>query len=76
MIGSNGDCRNWEIIMASYNKIGAAIAPTGQLYNSSLTFEKVNNQRYKTLNFEKVIASKIITNEKNWQIEQFCPLHC
>ena len=63
VIGSNGDYRDWGAIMASDNPIDAARAATGQLYNSSLTYEMVNEASYGTLAFADELAAKTLTDE-------------
>ena len=63
VIGSNGDYRDWGAIMASDNPIDAARAATGQLYNSSLTYEMVNDASYGTLAFSDELATNTLTTE-------------
>jgi NAD(P)-dependent dehydrogenase (short-subunit alcohol dehydrogenase family) len=63
VIGSNGDYRDWGAIMASDNPIDAARAATGQLYNSSLTYELVNDASYGTPAFADELAAKSLTDE-------------
>ena len=63
VIGSNGDYRDWGAIMASDNPIDAARAATGQLYNSSLTYEMVNSASYGTPAFADELAAKSLTDE-------------
>ena len=63
VIGTNVDYRDWEAIMASDNPIYAARAATGQLYNSSLTYEMVNDASYGTLAFADELAAKTLANE-------------
>ena len=63
VIGSNGDYRDWGAIMGSDNPIDAARAATGQLYNSSLTYEMVNEASYGTLAFADELAAKTLTDE-------------
>ena len=63
VIGSNGDYRNWGAIMASDNPIDAARAATGQLYNSSLTYEMVNSASYGTPEFADELAAKSLTDD-------------
>jgi hypothetical protein len=63
VIGSNGDYRDWGAIMASDNPIDAARAATGQLYNSSLTYELVNDASYGTITFADELAAKSLTVE-------------
>ena len=63
VIGSNGDYRDWGAIMASDNPIDAARAATGQLYNSSLTYEMVNDASYGTPAFAGELAAKSLTAE-------------
>jgi hypothetical protein len=63
VIGSNGDYRYWGAIMASDNPIDVARAATGQLYNSSLTYEMVNDASYGTPAFAGELAAKSLTAE-------------
>jgi hypothetical protein len=63
VIGSNGDYRDWGAIMASDNPIDAARAATGQLYNSSLSYELVNDASYGTPAFADELAAKSLTAE-------------
>ena len=49
--------------MASDNPIDAARAATGQLYNSSLTYEMVNSASYGTPAFADELAAKSLTDE-------------
>ena len=63
VIGSNGDYRDWGAIMASDNPIDAARAATGQLYNSSLSYELVNGASYGTPAFADELAAKSLTAE-------------
>ena len=63
VIGSNGDYRDWGAIMASDNPIDAARAATGQLYNSSLSYELVNDASYGTPAFADELAAKSLTDE-------------
>ena len=63
VIGSNGDYRDWGAIMASDNPIDAARAATGQLYNSSLAYELVNDASYGTPAFADELAAKSLTDE-------------
>ena len=63
VIGSNGDYRDWESIMASDNPIDAARAATRQLYNSSLTYEMVNAASYGTPAFADELAAKSLSDE-------------
>jgi len=63
VIGNNGDYRDWGAIMASDNPIDAARAATGQLYNSSLSYELVNDASYGTLDFADELAAKTLTDE-------------
>ncbi len=63
VIGSNGDYRDWGAIMASDNPIDAARAATGQLYNSSLSYELVNDASYGTATFADELAAKSLTAE-------------
>ena len=63
VIGSNGDYRDWGAIMASDNPIDAARAATGQLYNSSLTYEMVNSASYGTPAFADELAAKSLTDD-------------
>lgn len=63
VIGSNGDYRDWGAIMASDSPIDAARAATGQLYNSSLTYEMVNDASYGTPTFADELAAKSLTDE-------------
>ena len=63
VIGSNGDYRDWVAIMASDNPIDAARAATGQLYNSSLSYELVNDASYGTPAFADELAAKSLTDE-------------
>ena len=63
VIGSNGDYRDWGAIMASDKPIDAARAATGQLYNSSLTYEMVNSASYGTPAFADELAAKSLTDE-------------
>ena len=63
LIGSNGDYRDWVAIMASDNPIDAARAATGQLYNSSLSYELVNDASYGTPAFADELAAKSLTDD-------------
>ena len=63
VIGSNGDYRDWGAIMASDNPIDAARVATGQLYNSSLTYEMVNSASYGTPAFADELAAKSLTDD-------------
>jgi len=63
VIGSNGDYRDWGAIMASDNPIDAARAATGQLYNSSLSYELVNDASYGTPAFADELAAKSLTDD-------------
>ena len=63
VIGSNEDYRDWGAIMASDNPIDAARAATGQLYNSSLSYELVNDASYGTPAFADELAAKSLTDE-------------
>ena len=63
VIGSNGDYRDWGAIMASDNPIDAARAATGQLYNSSLSYEMVNSASYGTPAFADELAAKSLTDD-------------
>ena len=49
--------------MASDNPVDAARAATAQLYNSSLTYEMVNDASYETLAFADKLATKRLTEE-------------
>ena len=49
--------------MASDNPIDAARAATGQLYNSSLSYELVNDASYGTPAFADELAAKSLTDE-------------
>ena len=63
VIGSNGDYRDWGAIMASDNPIDVARAATGQLYNSSLSYELVNDASYGTPAFADELAAKSLTDD-------------
>jgi hypothetical protein len=63
VIGSNGDYRDWGVIMTSDNPIDAARAATRQLYNSSLEYEMVNEESYGTPTFADELAAKSLTEE-------------
>ena len=63
VIGSNGDYRDWGAIMASDNPIDAARAATGQLYNSSLSYEMVNSASYGARAFADELAAKSLTDD-------------
>ena len=63
VIGSNGDYRDWDAIMASDNPIDAARAATAQLYNSNLTYEMVNDPSYGTDDYAEVLAASSLSEE-------------
>ena len=63
VIGSNGDYRDWGAIMASDNPIDAARAATGQLYNSSLNYELVNDASYGTDDYADAITASSLAEE-------------
>ena len=63
VIGSNGDYRDWGVIMTSGNPIDAARAATSQLYNSRLTYEMAQEESYGTPEFADELAAKSLNEE-------------
>ncbi|XOY56700.1 MAG: hypothetical protein ACMUJK_02900 [Rhodobacterales bacterium] len=63
VIGSNGDYRDWDAIMATDNPLDAARAATAQQFNSNLPYELRGDESFGTSEFVEVLASKTLTEE-------------
>ena len=63
VIGSNGDYRDWDVIMSSDNPIDAARAATAQLCNSNLTYEWVNGASYGIDDYAAELAESSLADE-------------
>ena len=64
VVGSNGDHRNWELIMNSENIISTARLATEKLHLSNVDYELGQVAIKGTLEYEKIIEQHTVSNDQ------------